>query len=283
VNPDLLETTEADSAYLEKLEARAYNEPGMNPLTRWVNEKWVNVCQPDFNKEEGYAPCGSGKGIHNIKHYPYCRPFYKLPGTTVKTVGEFRKEELEEMCRKKQSLHQGVDGKPTRIFVNRLRNYENEQNGGNSHYTPQTMVKIPKNVRKMATLGNQMKENGFYGSTKTGWVRGEQLANDDKISLSDLSDMRRWFARHGPDASNNGTSYPGYINWIENGSPLEYSSSNKSKYRGAVSWLLWGGSVAYLWLKNHKIQEMLESVYPNKKEASSEINLLYEDQELMSK
>ena len=128
-----------------------------------------------------------------------------------------------------------------------------------------------------------MRENGFKGATETGWNRGEQLANEDKISLLDLSHMRRWFARHGPDAANGGTSYPGYINWIEDGSPLEATSSNKNKYRGAVGWLLWGGSAAYLWLKKPKIQEMLESVFPNKKGALSESHLLPEDEELMRK
>ena len=32
--------------------------------------------------------------------------------------------------------------------------------------------------------------------------------------------MRTWFARHGPDASNGGTSYPGYCKWVNDGKPI---------------------------------------------------------------
>ena len=47
----------------------------------------------------GYAVCGSGKGIDNPDKYPYCRAYYKLPGTTVVTAQELTKEEIENMCR----------------------------------------------------------------------------------------------------------------------------------------------------------------------------------------
>ena len=33
--------------------------------------------------------------------------------------------------------------------------------------------------------------------------------------------MLTWFSRHGPDARNGGTSYPGYFKWLENGSPTQ--------------------------------------------------------------
>jgi len=53
--------------------------------------------------------------------------------------------------------------------------------------------------------------------------------------------MRSWFARHGPDAKNGGTSYSGYCKWIDDGMPM---NKGLSKYKGAVSWLNWGGDAA---------------------------------------
>ena len=85
--PDFLHKTLADSSYLNKDSSSA-------PLTRWFNEKWVNVCKKG-SSAGGYAPCGR-KNISGA--YPYCRPYYKLPGTTVKTVKELTKAERKQMC-----------------------------------------------------------------------------------------------------------------------------------------------------------------------------------------
>jgi len=86
-------------------------------LSRWFKEEWVNVCETD--NKGGYKPCGRSKAKLDPENYPYCRPLNKLKGTTVKTVNELSKEELEDMCEEKRSLEQGIDKKPTRVFINK--------------------------------------------------------------------------------------------------------------------------------------------------------------------
>lgn len=71
-------------------------------LDRWYREKWVNVCKP---KKGGYEPCGRSES--KPKDYPYCRPSKRVNSKTPKTVGEFKKSELEKMCEKKRK-----QGKP---------------------------------------------------------------------------------------------------------------------------------------------------------------------------
>lgn len=264
--PDALGVTEEDISYTSKFK----NKPkGNNSLNRWYKEQWVNLCE-EGDGPGGYAVCGSGKGIDKPEEYPYCRPYYKLPGTTVVTAGELTDDEISAMCNKKRSLRQGVNRKPTRITLNksiRQRVKQARQRGGG------TTVKIPKDVQNAAQKGLKLLNKGFKGGTQTGWDRAIQLSgkgeNGDNIDLNSLADMRTWFARHGPDAKNGGTSYPGYLNWLAKGEP-----ENKNNSRGAVSWLIWGGDAAYLWLKKAKIRNILKQRFPNRKESSPENNLV---------
>lgn len=122
---------------------------------------------------------------------------------------------------------------------------------------------IPDEVRDAAKKALEFKAKGYKGGTETGINRAKQLAYDNTISLYDLAEMRKWFARHGPDAANGGTSYNGYVKWLEGG----------SLGRGAIAWLLWGGDDAYLWLKMRNIREALRKEFPDRKEASSVNNL----------
>ena len=94
-------------------------------LSRWYDEQWVNVCEKDSKGD--YKPCGRREAKIDKNSYPYCRPLYKLQGTPVKSVGELSDSELEQMCKKKRSIEPGVDGAPTRVYVDSLR-----QKGG--HY-----------------------------------------------------------------------------------------------------------------------------------------------------
>lgn len=85
------------------------------PLTRWFQEEWVNVCVPKKNLK--YEPCGRAKSnIKDRENYPYCRPLHRINKDTPRTVSEFTEQELEEMCAFKHSLPQGIEGKPTRIY-----------------------------------------------------------------------------------------------------------------------------------------------------------------------
>ena len=86
--------------------------------------------------------------------------------------------------------------------------------------------------------------------------------------------MRTWFARHGPDARNGGTSYPGYCNWVEDNKPMKPGRGiSKNGYRGAVAWLIWDGDAAYKWLKTKKIRSLLEREFPKRKRSPKGNNL----------
>lgn len=131
-------------------------------------------------------------------------------------------------------------------------------------------ISVPQSVRDAAQQGLELLSRGFKGGTETGWKRAKQLANGS-VTLGDLANMRAWFARHGPDAKNGGTSYPGYCKWMQAGAPLNVSNFNN--YRGAVAWLIWGGSPAYMWLKSEPIRELLELTFPDRKASETEIKL----------
>ena len=90
-------------------------KPQDSGLERWFKEKWVNVCEQDESGD--YLPCGRKSAELTTENYPYCRPLKKLPGTTVKSVGELSEKELTEMCELKRSIEPGVEGKPTRVFL----------------------------------------------------------------------------------------------------------------------------------------------------------------------
>ena len=127
---------------------------------------------------------------------------------------------------------------------------------------PPNAFKVPKQVKRQALRGVKLRRAKFKGGTKTGWKRGEQLSGPDpRISLQDLRVIRGWFARHGPDAENGGTSYPGFKKWIKDGCPGEkrrYHAWERNKYRGAVAYLLWGGDAAYKWIRTPEIKKALK-------------------------
>ena len=108
---------EADDDYLERIGRMSSTATKTNDLQRWFMEKWKNVCEKTEDGE--YKECGTGRGVEDKENYPYCRPEKKLPGTTVKTISELTDDDITEMCKLKRSLDQGVDGKPTRIFLDK--------------------------------------------------------------------------------------------------------------------------------------------------------------------
>ena len=115
--------------------------------------------------------------------------------------------------------------------------------------------KVPAAVKKEARLGLKMHNSGFKGGTTTGWNRARQLEKCEYVTGRTIKTMKAWFARHGPDAKNGGTSYPGYRRWVRSGKPSSAGSTPKIKNnnRGAVAWLIWGGDPAYKWVKGIKI------------------------------
>lgn len=119
----------------------------------------------------------------------------------------------------------------------------------------------PPAVRAAARLGLRLMRAGFRGGTPTGWRRARQLAGANRVPVADLRVMRAWFARHGPDAANGGTSHPGYRRWVRDGRPMRPAADGvaaEQRYRGAVAWLLWGGDAAYRdWLRRPAIRTAL--------------------------
>ena len=118
-----------------------------------------------------------------------------------------------------------------------------------------------KKIPKITKLDHKIFESYWQNST---------AAFNETISVSDVAVMRAWFARHGPDAKNGGTSYPGYCKWIQDQKPTD---KNYNNYRGAVAWLIWGGDAAYKWIKSKKIREVLKETYPKRKESTIKNNL----------
>jgi hypothetical protein len=64
-------------------------------LTRWFEEKWVDVCQ--YPKIQ---PCGRPKGGYKnyAKDFPYCRPLVRVNASTPKTVKELSKTQRDKYC-----------------------------------------------------------------------------------------------------------------------------------------------------------------------------------------
>ena len=61
-------------------------------LTRWFNEKWVDVCTG--------RPCGRKK--YSKKGMPYCRPSRRVNKGTPKTRKQLSSKRIREMCRRKR-------------------------------------------------------------------------------------------------------------------------------------------------------------------------------------
>ena len=131
---------------------------------------------------------------------------------------------------------------------------------------------IPKAVKRTAQLAVALKKRGFAGGVGTGIGRARQLASCKRIPVADAHVMRNWFARHGPNASNGGTSYRGYVKDLDvvrpvvnavvrgtktpaQGASILADELPKSSSRGLVAWLLWGGDAAYKWIWVSKYNE----------------------------
>jgi len=272
---DLLGNKQEDLSYI----GNYIGTKNKNNLNRWYKEQWVNVCEKG-DGPGGYAVCGTGKGVEDIKNYPYCRAYYKFPGTQVVTAPELTQIEINKMCKNKRSLKQGINKKPTRIMLfkdTKIRVKKNKRKnaiqlaGKNTNFRDEC-IKIPNKIKRQAILGIKLIDSGYNGGTHTGWNRAEQLAYNDTIDIHSLAEMRTWFSRHGPDAKNGGTSYPGYLKWLSDGKP--FTGKGKNNYRGAVSWLIWGGNATYSWLKTNKIRFLLNKYYPKRKKSPLRNNLV---------
>lgn len=69
-------------------------------LGRWVDEKWVNVCEK--TNSGAYKKCGRSKS--SPKDYPYCRPSVRVNSQTPKTASELTSAEKKKLCTTKQTI-----------------------------------------------------------------------------------------------------------------------------------------------------------------------------------
>ena len=242
--------------------ARRARRKGGDRLRRWVEEDWRNVCEADPEGACGYKACGTGNGHEHPDRYPYCRPCKRVNEHTPRTVGEMSAALIAQMCRAKHKAECVAPGAtPTHVDIADARRDDDDA------------VRVPHAVREEAQRALEMRAEGAGGATKTGWARAEQLASSEVVDARTLRDMRTWFARHGPDARNGGTSYgavtethptrSGYCRYREDG------VANP----GAVAWLMWGASPAYRWLKSKEVQALLARAFPRGKRALAEVSL----------
>lgn len=226
-------------------------------LRRWVEEDWRNTCEPDADAPCGYKACGTGEGHEHPQHYPYCRPCKRVRADTPLTIGELDSELLQEMCRSKRKAEREAPGaSPTRVYV-----------------SERDLVRVPDDVKEAAQLAMKLRADGAHGGRGQGWARAAQLSREEFVDAKTLRDMRTWFARHGPDAKNGGTSYGAPTD--DRPSPRGYCRylTDHTVNRGAVAWLLWGGSPAYRWLKGAEVRDLLQRMFPRSKRASSDVYL----------
>lgn len=108
----------------------------------------------------------------------------------------------------------------------------------------------PLAVARSARLGLLLHARGFAGGTEAGLRRARQLAAGRPVGPTDQRVMWAWFRRHGPDASNGGTSFPGYVRAMRAYAADRSAAKRRrgSAWRGAVAWFLWGGDAGYAWI-----------------------------------
>ena len=85
-------------------------------LQRWFREEWINVCE--LPKK---VKCGRpNANLKNWKkEYPYCRPIYKITHNTPKTVSEFSKKQLKNLCKTKRENPMKILSRKKRDSVTR--------------------------------------------------------------------------------------------------------------------------------------------------------------------
>lgn len=211
--------------------------PKLSGLKRWYKEKWIDINRP-IGKRGDYKPCGRSSIKKNSK-YPLCRPSVRVNKETPRTLKEISKKSIKKAQKEKKS--------PSRIQFGQ-GDVRSQYYGKKS----KVMVKVPQEVKRVALYSFKLKEMGFGGGLKTGWLRAKQLATKSEIPIEDLKFMRNWFARHIY------ASYPSYRKWIAAGKPDEPYWHNK---HGIISWLIWGGTPAFKWVNSQKNINLLNEYY----------------------
>lgn len=131
-----------------------------NNLTRWFNEKWVNVCKKKSGK---YVPCGRKKS--SMKKYPYCRPLHRINSGTPMTVGEIKKKygskKLKEMCKRKNSKRD----KKSMTYVKKT--IKKSKNNKSKKKSRKWSKKYKKSINCKNPKGFSQKQHCKYGRKKS--------------------------------------------------------------------------------------------------------------------
>ena len=77
------------------------NKPKKSGLSRWYDEKWIDVCQLPRIVSCGRKSAGMSTRAW-AKKYPYCRPYKKITKKTPRTVSELSSAELKRRCKQKR-------------------------------------------------------------------------------------------------------------------------------------------------------------------------------------
>lgn len=98
------------SAYASAWLVREYKKQGgkykgsknksQDGLTRWFDEKWIDVCELPKKKS-----CGRIRGSYKKyeRDYPYCRPSVRYSKKTPELAQELSKKEIRRRCSRKRS------------------------------------------------------------------------------------------------------------------------------------------------------------------------------------
>ena len=143
-----------------KKSRKSVKKSNKNNLTRWFNEKWVNVCKKKSGK---YVPCGRKKS--SMKKYPYCRPLHRINSGTPMTVGEIKKKygskKLKEMCKRKNSKRD----KKSMTYVKKT--IKKSKNNKNKKKSRKWSKKYKKSINCKNPKGFSQKQHCKYGRKKS--------------------------------------------------------------------------------------------------------------------
>ena len=139
---------------------KSLKKSNKNNLTRWFNEKWVNVCKKKSGK---YVPCGRKKS--SMKKYPYCRPLHRINSGTPMTVGEIKKKygskKLKEMCKRKNSKRD----KKSMTYVKKT--IKKSKNNKSKKKSKKWSKKYKKSINCKKPKGFSQKQYCKYGRKKS--------------------------------------------------------------------------------------------------------------------
>ena len=118
------------------------SKPTKTGISRWMDEKWVNVCK--LGKK---VPCGRPKlSVSNWKKkYPYCRPSVKITSSTPTLASELSKSEIKKRCNLK---HKSPMKRITSKRISRRKSKRSQRKSKRSRRKSKRSRKKSKRSRK---------------------------------------------------------------------------------------------------------------------------------------